>query len=260
MSVHPDWKITPRPFIKERIDEDTTPFTTAWRDAIVLKTTDADTFKLSVDLGFSIKHEITVRLMGLIVGVDAWEKRGETKHDGMEAMAAAINFIGDNNPERKIRIKTLIGDKKGGFNRYLAAIAVERNGEWRSLGDYLLANGHARVWWSGIQKQYDAATKAAPPIINRRMYGDRRRVRVKNVAKPNYNDINITFDHYNEGESSEPVETTITVKVHEANPGGLVVNAMLLGADIYGSSSPYGKFISVKFAGDELHRTFKLKV
>ena len=126
-------------------------------NAQVVKITDGDTFDLDVDLGFKMKYGIRVRLVGLIcgihrqdLGVDAWEKRGSTKElgDKAESFVRKRMKIGDT-----VRVQTKPGQKVDGFRRWLAVVFINIDGEWLSIGDILLEQGLARVWWQGIAKQ-----------------------------------------------------------------------------------------------------------
>ena len=100
----------------------------------VAKVVDADTLDLHLDLGFKLTHEIRVRL----VGVDAWETRGEERPKGREAAFRVFELCG---PGTEVYVKTQ-KDRKGKYGRYLAEIILPREG-WQSLGDILVREGHA---------------------------------------------------------------------------------------------------------------------
>ena len=132
--------------------EETQPFATPWREAVVLRVTDGDTVKLRVDLGFDVEVKAITRLLSENAvltadkaddGVDAWETRGNERVLGKIAKArveALIPFAS------VVHIWSFKGKgAKGKWGRWLAVILYrcpKENG-WRCLGETLVAEGHA---------------------------------------------------------------------------------------------------------------------
>ena len=108
--------------------------------ATVRRIIDADTMAVTIDLGFFMSMETTIRLSR----IDAWEMRGEERPRGELATEFVKQRIG---PGSTIRIQTF---KTGNFGRWLSEVwfideafdgcegIVERN-----LNDLLVDEGHA---------------------------------------------------------------------------------------------------------------------
>jgi endonuclease YncB( thermonuclease family) len=129
-------------------ESETTPFSTAWRPAHVLRVVDGDTLDLSVDLGFYIHHEIRVRLLHLAglencsEGFNAWETRGKERTRGLEAKAKVSSHVPEGGPVRVLIRKSGSRDKYG---RWLAVIAYQDGARWVSLADIQLNDGLGRI-------------------------------------------------------------------------------------------------------------------
>lgn len=139
--------------------EETVPFITAWREAEVVKVVDADTLDLSIDLGFEVRIVTRIRLISEAVittpqnrlddGVDAWETRGVERERGLAAKARVLMLCPQGST---VRMFSRRGGSRGKYGRWLAAILyATRNPktgavDWRSLGDTLVAEGHAERW------------------------------------------------------------------------------------------------------------------
>lgn len=94
---------------------------------------DGDTIDVVVDLGFKISHAIRLRLAGL----DAPEKRGSEREEGLAVAQYLHDFLEDSDA---LMIKT---QKTGKYGRYIAEIWVEKNGEWINVNEWLISNGYA---------------------------------------------------------------------------------------------------------------------
>ena len=104
--------------------------------AEVISIYDGDTMVLQIDLGFDIKHRITVRL----ARINAPEVRGESRLEGFESRDFLIDTIfGESGPaDNTVVIKTY-KDKKEKYGRYLADIFLDGV----CLNDELVKNGLA---------------------------------------------------------------------------------------------------------------------
>ncbi len=101
--------------------------------ATVVKIVDADTFDVSIDLGFKMTTEQRLRLEG----VDAWEVRGEERTAGLAAKA----FVVDAMPVGStVIVRT---EKTGKYGRYIAKITLP---DGRDLGETLIKQGHAEPY------------------------------------------------------------------------------------------------------------------
>jgi len=148
-------------------DEETQPFETPWRSGTVVKVVDGDTFDLLIDLGYDVATTTRVRLMGeggihkggRPASVDAYETRGEEREQGLAATKRACELICAMTPGgmdlkllksaaigRKVRVFSARGGSRGKYGRWLSVILVPSPailGQWLSLGDMLLVEGHA---------------------------------------------------------------------------------------------------------------------
>ncbi len=173
--------------VRERSWEEVEPFETAYRPAIVSAhswfdpsaeaVSDGDTFDLAVDLGFDIRGFVaTVRLIGMQcgivnkrLGVNAFETalRGNTtpemKERGLEAKARVKELMPLNS---RVLLRSVKGGSRGSLNRWCGlvmlpswrltmphpgseAIPAPQAAKWVSLGDVLMMEGFATVWWKG---------------------------------------------------------------------------------------------------------------
>ena len=85
-------------------------------NATVIKVYDGDTITAIVDLGFSVKMKIKVRL----AGINAPEVRGKSRPEGLKTRDFLRSLI----LNKDIVIKTT-KDKKGKYGRYIGVIYME---------------------------------------------------------------------------------------------------------------------------------------
>ena len=97
---------------------------------------DGDTIDLEVDLGFSIKHKIRVRL----AGVDTPELRGGTE-ESKELAIEARDFVEEALSSDWVVVRTH-KDKKGKYGRYIADIEFDG----MDLAEQLLSLGLAEKY------------------------------------------------------------------------------------------------------------------
>ena len=100
----------------------------------VRRVIDGDTIEVTVDLGFRIFHNITVRLLG-INAPEARTKDLEEKAKGLEAKDFLRIYMDDN----KNSFMTVDSRKLDSFGRSLGDVFVD--GE--NLSDLMLREGHA---------------------------------------------------------------------------------------------------------------------
>ena len=107
-------------------------------NATCIRVVDGDTVDCVIDLGFSIRHKVRVRL----AGIDAPESRTrdlEEKKRGLDAKARVVEILNSNN--NRFIIKTEY-DRTGKYGRVIGTILLSsENGE--SLNDLLVTEGHA---------------------------------------------------------------------------------------------------------------------
>lgn len=105
--------------------------------AFVRKVYDGDTVTLDIDLGFDVVlREQKVRLLR----INAPEVRGEERESGLASRDALRKRIAN-----KWVVLRTESDRKGKFGRWLGEIWFE--GE--CVNDWMLAEGHARVYGEG---------------------------------------------------------------------------------------------------------------
>jgi len=121
-----------------------------WYDAKIINVYDADTVLMDIDLGLKIRREEDIR----VFGIDAPELRGDEKEKGYAARDFLCELLTGKPVDQlekdgrrlvvnaDVRINT-IKDEGGKYGRLLAKIYVERDGEWSSVADALVAAGHA---------------------------------------------------------------------------------------------------------------------
>jgi micrococcal nuclease len=99
----------------------------------VVSIVDGDTFDAEVDLGFNVRLKERFR----ILGINAPEKYGKSKLEGLEAK----QYLIDNVLSKNI---VLISNKMDGFRRYLAEVYImNSDGSQSKLGDKLVEAGLA---------------------------------------------------------------------------------------------------------------------
>lgn len=151
--------LEPGPQIVPLSDEETEPFTTLWRRAIVddfdlddEEVYDGDTYTLLVDTGFDSWVMVRVRLLGLAsidnpkLGVDAWEVRGTEREAGLKARDRVRDLLPTGT---EVRIWSRKGGSRGSLNRWLCVVCYRTAEGWVSIGDQLIEEGHAEEWWRG---------------------------------------------------------------------------------------------------------------
>ena len=100
---------------------------------------DGDTYELMVDLGCSVWHKLTVRLLG----VNTPETRGETREAGLAATTEAERWFRDHHT-LVIELRKEPKQRVDAFRRYLALIyGTNFAGHQASLAEHLLATHHA---------------------------------------------------------------------------------------------------------------------
>lgn len=101
--------------------------------AEVLRVVDGDTFEALIDVGFGMKMQSSVR----ILGIDAPELKGDTKAAGEVSKEALARLLAD----RSVRIRT---EKPDSFGRALAEVWIDSKiGGWFSVSSLMISNGHA---------------------------------------------------------------------------------------------------------------------
>lgn len=99
--------------------------------ATVVRVIDGDTVELDVDLGFRVRHRCIFR----VYGVDAPERRGDTR----EAGDRAREWLSSTLAAHELRIETFKPDKYG---RWLFDAEVDG----LRLSSWMIAAGHAVPW------------------------------------------------------------------------------------------------------------------
>ena len=127
-----------------------------WYRAEIVSVYDGDTVYANIDLGCGIWNKgADGRGEGLrLFGIDAPELRGDEKEKGYAARDFLCELLTGKPVDQlekdgrrlvvnaDVRINT-IKDEGGKYGRLLAKIYVERDGEWSSVADALVAAGHA---------------------------------------------------------------------------------------------------------------------
>lgn len=101
-----------------------------WYTAVCERVVDGDTVDMQVDLGFGIVIRDRFRLLG----VDAWETRGEERERGLAAAARLRELV-----EGKPLLIHTRKDERGKYGRWLADIYVDDV----DVGATLVEEGHA---------------------------------------------------------------------------------------------------------------------
>ena len=106
-------------------------------EAEVTNVVDGDTVDVDIDLGFSVFVQHRLRL----AGIDAPEKRGDTRKAGKEAKKHLEMLIKKLSPVQVMTIRSRSGkDKQGKYGRYLARL-VGKDGS--DINELMILDGHA---------------------------------------------------------------------------------------------------------------------
>jgi micrococcal nuclease len=108
----------------------------------VLRVIDGDTIDVEIDLGFSIRLQQRVRVLGSLGGIDTAELNAVDPGLRALAQAAKVRAVSLCPVGSLVKLRTE-QDKMDGFKRYLAEVILADN---RSLGNILLAEGLAVTW------------------------------------------------------------------------------------------------------------------
>jgi micrococcal nuclease len=102
---------------------------------------DGDTVDVTLDLGFSIRYQARVRLLG----INAPESRTRDKAEKALGLAAKDYVIDWCEAQEVIKIQTSL-DKRGKFGRVLGRVVGDEDG---CLNDVLVDEGHAVIYDGG---------------------------------------------------------------------------------------------------------------
>lgn len=105
--------------------------------ATVVRVVDGDTVDVDIDLGFYMVTRQRIRLEH----IDAPEKRGECKQDGIGAMRFLEKMLSSDRP---LYIKTT---KAGKFGRWLGELWIEN--DTNSVNQQMIDTGHALAYEGG---------------------------------------------------------------------------------------------------------------
>lgn len=105
--------------------------------ATVTRVIDGDTFVASVDLGFSVSMEMTIRM----AGIDAPEK---STPEG-QAAANALRFLIMPDPVKIVTKK----DRQEKFGRYLADVYMFADMTEITVNEQMVKHGHAKPYDGG---------------------------------------------------------------------------------------------------------------
>lgn len=101
--------------------------------AEVVRVVDGDTFEARIDVGFKIKVESSMRILGM----NASERKGSTKEAGEVAKDALTRLLAAG----PIRLRT---EKPDSFGRALADVwFLNGLGEWESVAEFMIRHGYA---------------------------------------------------------------------------------------------------------------------
>lgn len=101
--------------------------------AEVVRVVDGDTFEARIDVGFKIRVESSVRILGM----NASERKGATKEAGEVAKDALTRLLAAG----PIRLRT---DRPDSFGRALADVwFLNGLGEWESVAEFMIRHGYA---------------------------------------------------------------------------------------------------------------------
>lgn len=103
-------------------------------DALIIDVYDGDTVTAEVDLGFSVKMTMKLRLDG----IDTPELRGEEREQGL----VVRDYVRDLILDKQVILETL-KDKTGKYGRFLAIIHIPQDDTTMNLNEHLLQEGMA---------------------------------------------------------------------------------------------------------------------
>ena len=109
--------------------------------AEIVRVVDGDTLDLDIDLGFGVTKRERIRL----ARVDAWERRGVERTQGIEATNFVVALAELHDYECLVRTSK----EKGKYGRYIAEVYFDTTrvkDEWLNLSDLLVKEGHAE-WY-----------------------------------------------------------------------------------------------------------------
>lgn len=109
--------------------------------ATVDRIVDGDTIDVILDLGFSIRYQARIRLLG----INTPESRTRDKAEKALGLAAKDYVVNWCEAQEQIKIQTSL-DKRGKFGRVLGRVIGDDDG---CLNDVLVDEGHAEVYDGG---------------------------------------------------------------------------------------------------------------
>ena len=109
--------------------------------ATIDRVVDGDTVDVILDLGFSIRYQARIRLLG----INTPESRTRDKAEKALGLAAKDYVIAWCEAQEAIKIQTSL-DKRGKFGRVLGRVIGDEEG---CLNDVLVDEGHAEVYDGG---------------------------------------------------------------------------------------------------------------
>ena len=118
---------------------------------------DADTFEGELVLPYNValRHQ---RLR--VLGVDAWELRGEEKPRGIAARDAVEDLLS----EAAFLVVRPAGRPRDNFGRLLGEVyVVKRSGEWVELRAFLEAGGHTKPRETGVKTARNRPSNRGSP-------------------------------------------------------------------------------------------------
>jgi len=116
------------------------------RKATVIKVTDGDTIKVSVDLGYRIYPVVTIRFKGINCS-DKTLKAELSK----EMAKKATKYVTDKILNKEVWVDSY-KFKDGDYGRYLGIIYYQEGDKWINLNQELLDIGLAKVYFEGASK------------------------------------------------------------------------------------------------------------
>ena len=118
-------------------DQHPAPFASSGFRAICTRVVDGDTYRMAVDCGFRITHEVTVRLMDLDTPEIRTRDDAE-KARGIAATERARQLIEDH----PVMLHTQPDPQT--FGRYVAVVKYWNGDRWVDLAETLRAEGHGK--------------------------------------------------------------------------------------------------------------------
>jgi len=101
----------------------------------VLSVYDGDTVTMSVDLGFSVTTEQSLRLFG----IDAPEVRGDSREAGLESRDYLRTLL----PKGRMTWLRTLRDHRGKYGRFIVIIYLWEDGQWTCVNKEMVRSGHA---------------------------------------------------------------------------------------------------------------------